>query len=209
MSNEPHDAKNAILADLKQGQRVRRNHFLPALLLVAVVAVGALVSMKTRPDLLELPPGQLAVQASLWIVCLLVMPAIGVGLLFPRRWTRVLLAGGAIVLAAASATGWPFAEIDHSGDGGVDGCLVLVVGTGVMLVLIGFLSGAFIQRRGVSGVFWVASGLALAALNVVTWHCPSSGLMHVLPSHVGGAALLLGLAVAIGVLSRRNDRASR
>lgn len=207
MSNEHDNARKAILADLKQGQRVRRNHFLPALLLVTVVSAGVLISMKTRPDLLELPPAQLALQASLWIVCLLVMPAIGVGLLFPGRGVRVVLAAGAVLLAAASATGWPFAEVEHGGHGGVDSCLMLVVGTGVMLVLIGTLSGAFIQRRGVSGVFWVASGLALAALNVVTWHCPSSGLMHILPSHVGGAALLLGLAIAVGVLSRRNYRA--
>lgn len=197
----------AILADLEHGRRSRRRHFLPALLLVAIVAGGVLVSMKTRPDLLELPPAQLVLQASLWVVCLLLMPAIGVGLLFPSRWARVGLAVGAVVLAAAAATGWPFAEIEHGGDGGMDSCLMLVIGTGTVLVLIGSASGAFIQRRGVSGVFWVASGLALAALNVVTWHCPSSGLMHILPSHVGGAALLLGLAVAVGVLNRRSDRA--
>ncbi|MEX1365459.1 MAG: hypothetical protein AB1Z98_20195 [Nannocystaceae bacterium] len=206
MTDKPNNARQAIMADLEQGQRERRNNFLPALMLVAIVAVGVLVSMKTRPDLLELPPAQLALQATLWIVCLLVMPAVGVGLLFPGRWARVALAGGAIVLAGAAATGWPFAELEHGGQGGMDSCLMLVVGTGVMLVLIGFLSGAFIQRRSVSGVFWVASGLALAALNVVTWHCPSSGIMHILPSHVGGAALLLGLAVAVGVLSRRSDR---
>lgn len=206
MTDKPNNARQAIMADLEQGQRERRNNFLPALLLVTIVAVGVLVSMKTRPDLLELPPAQLALQATLWIVCLLVMPAVGVGLLFPGRVTRVALAGGAIVIAGAAATGWPFAELEHGGRGGVDSCLMLVVGTGVMLVLIGFLSGAFIQRRSVSGVFWVASGLALAALNVVTWHCPTSGIMHILPSHVGGAALLLGLAVAVGVLSRRSDR---
>ncbi|MEM7151572.1 MAG: hypothetical protein AAF799_01975 [Myxococcota bacterium] len=201
------NAKHAILQDLKQGQKVRRAHFLPAVGLVAIVVVGVLVSMKTRPDLLELPPAQLALQGCLWILCLLVMPAVGVGLLFPSRTARFALAGTAILLAAAAATGWPFAHVHHGGEGGVDRCLSLVMGTGVMLVLIGFLSGAFVQRRGVSGVFWVASGLALVALNVVTWHCPSSGLMHILPSHLGGAALLLGLAVVVGILSRRKPSA--
>lgn len=196
----------AILADLEQGQRIRRAHFLPALLLVATVVVGVLVSMKTRPDLLELPPAQLALQAALWIVCLVVMPAVGVGLWFPGRASRLILAVGAILVAAAAATGWPFAELNHGGHGGVDRCLMLVVSTGSMLVLIGFLSGAFVQRRGVTGVFWVASGLSLVALNVVTWHCPSSGLMHILPSHLGGAGLLLGVAVVIGIVSRRSDR---
>ncbi len=205
MNPDKPSALDAIVADLKQGQHVRRAHFLPALLLVAIVAVGVLVTMSVRPDLLQLPPAQLVMHGFLWVLCLLVMPAIGVGLVFPGRWMRVALATGAVLLAAAASTGWPFAATHHGGHGGVDRCLMLVLGTGVTLVLIGFLSGAFVQRRGVSGVFWVASGLTLVALNVVTWHCPSSGLMHILPSHVGGAALLLGVAVVVGVLSRRGD----
>ncbi|MCA9709735.1 MAG: hypothetical protein KDK70_28105 [Myxococcales bacterium] len=208
MSNKKsNDALRAIVADLERGQRIRRAHFLPALLIATVVVVGVLVSMKLRPDLLEQPPEQLAIQIGLWVVCLLVMPAVGVGLMFPRRWVRVALATGAILLAAAASTGWPFVDVHH-GEGGVDQCLTMVMMTGGLLVLIGFLSGAFVQRRGVSGVFWVAAGLSLVALNVVTWHCPNSGLMHVLPSHMGGAFLLMALAVVVGVLSRRQDRAA-
>ncbi len=191
------------MQDLRKEQRVRRAHFLPALLLASVLVIGVLVSMKVRPDLLEQPPAQLLLQGALWIVCLLVLPAVGVGLLFPGRWTRMGLATGAILLAAAASTGWPFTGLQHGAEAGVDRCMMLVMGTGVMLVLIGFLSGAFVQRRGVGGVFWVAAGLTLVALNVVTWHCPASGMMHVLPSHVGGAALLMGVAVVVGVLSRR------
>lgn len=200
------NALQAILQDLEAGQRVRRAHFLPALMLAAIVVIGVLVSMNVRPDLLEQPPEQLAIQVGLWILCLLVMPAVGVGLMFPGRWLRVGLATTAILLAAAASTGWPFADIHH-GEAGVDKCLMLVMMTGVMLVLIGFLSGAFVQRRGVSGVFWIAAGLSLVALNVVTWHCPNSGLMHVLPSHMGGAIMLMVVAVVVGVLSRRQDRA--
>lgn len=200
------NAFEAITKDLRAGQRIRRAHFLPALLLASVIVIGVLVSMKVRPDLLEQPPAQLALQAALWVMCLLVLPAVGVGLLFPGRVTRVLLAVGAILLAAAASTGWPFTGLDHGGEAGADGCMMLVMGTGVMLVLIGFSSGAFVQRRGVAGVFWVAAGLTLVALNVVTWHCPASGLMHVLPSHLGGAALLMGVAVVVGVLSRRSEK---
>jgi hypothetical protein len=197
------NALQAIMQDLRKQQRVRRAHFLPALLLAAILVIGVLVSMKVRPDLLEQPPAQLALQGALWIMCLLVLPAVGVGLLFPGRWTRVVLATGAILLAAAASTGWPLTDLHHGEEGGVDRCMMLVMGTGVMLVLIGFLSGAFVQRRAVAGVFWVAAGLTLVALNVVTWHCPVSGLMHVLPSHLGGATLLMGVAVVVGILSRQ------
>lgn len=193
------------MQDLRKEQRVRRAHFLPAFLLASVLVIGVLVSMNVRPDLLEQPPAQLVLQGALWIVCLLVLPAVGVGLLFPGRWTRVGLATGAILLAAAASTGWPFTGLQHGGEAAVDSCMMLVMGTGVMLVLIGFLSGAFVQRRGVAGVFWVAAGLTLVALNVVTWHCPASGMMHVLPSHLGGAGLLMGVAVVVGVLSRQRE----
>lgn len=205
MSDTNDKALDAIMRDLKQGQRVRRAHFLPALTLMAIVVAGILVSMKVRPDLLEQPPGQLAVQVGLWVMCLLVLPAVGVGLMFPSRWARVGLAVTAVLLAGAASTGWPFTHAHQGAEAGVDRCMMLVMGTGVMLVLIGFLSGAFVQRRGVSGVFWVAAGLTLVALNVVTWHCPASGLMHILPSHVGGAALLMGVAVVVGILSRRQE----
>lgn len=207
MTPKPDNALKAILQDLEQGQRVRRAHFLPALLLAAIVVVGVLVSMNVRPDLLQQPPGQLAIQIGLWVLCLLVMPAVGVGLMFPGRWVRVGLATGAILLAAAASTGWPFTHVHH-GEVGVDSCLMMVMVTGTLLVLIGFLSGAFVQRRGVAGVFWIAAGLSLVALNVVTWHCPNSGLMHVVPGHLGGAALLMAAAVVVGVLSRRNDRSA-
>ena len=202
------NALQAIIKDLEAGQRVRRAHFLPALMLAAIVVIGVLISMKVRPDLLQQPPEQLAIQVGLWILCLLVMPAVGVGLMFPSRWLRVGLATAAILLAAAASTGWPFVDLHHHhhGEAGIDQCLMLVMMTGVMLVLIGFLSGAFVQRRGMSGVFWVAAGLSLVALNVVTWHCPNSGLMHVLPSHMGGAIMLMAVAVVVGILSRRQDR---
>lgn len=200
------DALTAITADLERDQERRRAHFLPALVLAAVVVVAALVVVNVRPDLLQQPPGQLVVQVLLWILCLVVLPAVGVGLLFPSRTGRILLAVTAVFGTAAATTGWPFAT--HHGPGSeagpaFDGCLALVLGTGGLLLAIGFLSGAFLQRRRVTGVFWVAAGVSLVALNVSTWHCPESGLVHVLPSHLGGAALLLLMGVLVGVWSRR------
>jgi hypothetical protein len=202
------DAFDAIVEDLTRTQTARRVHFLPALMLVAITVIGTLVTMSVRPDLLEQPASQLALQAVLWVMCLIVMPAIGVGLVFPGRRTRIVLAALAVATAVAATTGWPMSP--HGGDsGGVDRCMTLVLGTGVLLLGIGFLSGAFIQRRRVTSVFWVAAGLTLAALNLVTWHCPQSGLMHVLPSHLGGAMLLLLVAGAVGILAHRRDGPGR
>jgi len=204
---KPKDAYAAILQDLQRNQSSRRQHFLPALMLVAIVVVGFFVVMHTRPDLMDQPPLVLALQCMLWALCLLVMPAIGVGLFFPSRGLRIGLAVTAVFCATAATTGWPIGDHMHGGHGGFGRCGGLVIGTGVLLLGVGFLSGAFVQRRRMTAIFWVAAGLTLAALNVVTWHCPESGLMHILPSHVGGAAILLAAAVAIGIISHR--RAAR
>ena len=204
MSKSP-DALDAICQSLSQEQKQKRAHFLPALMLAAIIVIGTLVTMSVRPDLMRQPPAQLAVQMLLWVICLVIMPAIGVGLLFPGRRTRILLALAAVAAAVAASTGWPLAPHVDGGDG-VDRCLAVVMGAGALLLGIGFLSGAFIQRRRMTSVFWVAAGLTLAALNLVTWHCPQSGLMHVLPSHLGGATLLLAVAIGVGMLAHRRER---
>lgn len=198
------DAADLIAADLDRSLHRKRRHFAPALVLMAVVVGGSFVALETRPDLLEQPPAQLALQIGLWGLCLFVFPAIGVGLMFPRKSTRIGLATVAILASVAATTGWPFAGAelgDHAHASG--GCLALTLGTGILLLGIGFLSGAFVQRRRFGSVFWIAAGLALVALNVVTWHCPASGLLHIASGHLGGAALLLGLAVLVGVAARR------
>ena len=74
---------------------------------------------------------------------------------------------------------------------------------GVLLLGVGFISGAFVQRKRFGAVFWVASGVALVALNIVTWHCPGTGIFHVLPNHMGAAVGLLVLATAAGLVARR------
>ncbi len=203
----PSPALEAIRSDLGAQQRARRAHFRPALLLSLVVVLAPLVIMGVRPDLWQLPPAQLGVQVLLWVLCLVVFPAIGVGLLFLGRTTRVVLAMAAVALTVVASTGWPLSGLshDHAREGAFVGCFSVTVAIGVVMLGIGVVSGAFVQRKRVSAVFWLASGLALVALNVVTWHCPHSGMLHVLPSHVGGAAALLGLAAVIGVLVRRRE----
>lgn len=197
------DAKSAIVGDLSALQSERRRHFAPAWL-IAILLVGTLVTIGARPDLLDQPPWQLGLQALLWVFCLLLFPAIGLGLWFPGATTRLALVLAGITATVMATTGYPFVDHGaHEAWGGLDQCVGMVVGSGVILVALGFLSGAFVQRRRVTAVYWVAAGLALAALNVVTWVCPVSGLNHVLPSHVGGAMILLAMAVVVGVVARR------
>jgi hypothetical protein len=196
-------AKDLICADLEQQRRRKRAQFVPPLLLAGVVVVGSIVAFGARPDLLHQPPAQLALQIVLWGACLFVFPAIGVGLLFPGRTTRIVLAVVAIGMTLVATTGWPFASCDLGAHThGWGGCVTLTLGMGVLLLAIGFLSGAFVQRRGLSAVFWVGAGLSLMALNVITWHCPQSGLLHVLPGHLGAAVVLLVLAVVVGLVAR-------
>ena len=205
-SRPPPDALEAIRAELGQLQQERRAHFRPALLLSLVAVVAPLVVMGVRPDLLGLPPGRLAVQVVLWVLCLVVFPALGVGILFVGRTMRYVLAGTAIGLSIIAATGWPFSQAAVHDHGEMSfGCLSVTVITGVAMLGIGVLSGAFVQRRKMSAVFWIAAGLSLVALNVVTWHCPASGMLHIVPSHLGGALALLGLAALVGWLVRRRE----
>jgi hypothetical protein len=197
----------AIEANLSSALRRRRSHFLPATLLATAAVAGVLIAGTLRPDLLEQAPSQLTVQALLWVLCLLVLPAIGVGVLFVGRTARIALIVAAIVATAAATTGWPLTRSWHAGHAEpIGGCLALVGAVGVLLLGLGFISGAFVQRRRASSVFWVAAGLSLAALNVATWHCPITGLLHVVPGHLGGAALLLVLAAVVGMWAHRRAR---
>jgi len=205
---QPPSALEAISAELGHEQQERRAHFQPALLLSLVVVIAPLVVFGVRPDLLELPPERLAVQILLWILCLVVFPALGVGIFFVGRRTRYALALAAVALTVVASTGWPFSSSPaaaHDHAMAPLGCLSVTLITGVALLGIGVISGAFVQRRRVSAVFWVAAGLSLVALNVVTWHCPASGMLHVVPLHLGGAAALLGLAAVVGWFVRRRD----
>src|SRR5688500_9196349 len=142
-----------------------------------------------RVDLFEQPSWQLAIQAVSWGLCLLVFPAIGVGLWFPPRWARVLLAIAGVVAAMLAAIGWP----PQPGDAGTAPCAWVLIGGGVVFLGIGAVSGAFAQRRARSSGFWVAAGVGLTALAAITWICPNPCGAHVAWMHVAPTAGLVVL----------------
>ncbi len=209
-TRRPPSALEAIRAELAHEQQERREHFQPALLLSLVVVIAPLVVFGVRPDLLELPPERLTVQLLLWVLCLVVFPALGVGVLFVGRRVRYALALAAVVLSVVASTGWPFSAAPTAAHPAAFGpflCISVTLITGIAMLGLGVLSGAFVQQRRVSAVFWVAAGLSLVALNVVSWHCPATGMLHIVPLHLGGAAALLGLAAVVGWFVRRRDTA--
>jgi len=199
------NAANLITTDLERTRRKKRANFVPALILVLLTAVGTLLIAGVRSDLLTQPLAALGVQALLWALCLWIFPAIGVGLLFPKRWARAGLILAAIVGAFVSATGWPLGDgrLAHARPG--DACLGLILGAGALLIGISWVSGAFVQRRNVCATFWISAGLVLMAFNLVTCHCPHTGLLHVVPSHIGGALTLLAVGVTVGLVLRRTS----
>lgn len=199
------DAKALIEKDLDNLRSERRRHFVPALLLMVLCLGGFIMIRGTRPDLLEQPPWQLLVQITLWGMCLVVFPAIGLGLLFPNRGTRIALAVGGVVLTIAATMGWPFQVVPNHGFQ-LGGCLKMLLIFGAGLLGLGLFSGAFVQRRRSSAVYWVAAGVTLAALNTITWHCPETGAEHVMPNHLGGAIGMMLLASVVGFIVHRRRK---
>lgn len=203
---EPHvhvDAAQVILADLDMQQSRRRRHFAPALVIAMIAVAGPMLVIGLRPDLLAQPAWQLALQCVLWLLCLIVFPAIGLGLMFPSRGTRIGLAGGAVGLTLLATLGVPagLAAEDHGHSGAA--CSMLVVFYALAVLLMGLLSGAFVQRRRTSGVYWIAAGVSLTALSAITWQCPETGIAHVLPSHLAVAGVLMFATSVVGILAHR------
>ena len=151
------DAAKLIVDDLESRLGDRRRHFLPALLIVVLAIGGATLTMGLRPDLLAQPWWQLGLQCLLWVLCLIIFPAIGLGLLFPPRTVRVLLAGSAVALTVFATLGMPQGEVfgadEHFHFAGGCGAMIAAYATAVLLM--GLLSGAFIQRRKASAVYWI------------------------------------------------------
>lgn len=202
------DAVSAITRDLESLRARRRRHFAPALALAFVIVLGALVGFGPRSDLLEQPTWQLGVQIAAWLVCLVLFPAVGIGLWFPGRGGRALLAVGGVALAVVAALGVPLPAVETTTDAHGGGpCWMVLGGCGLVLLAIGALSGAFEQRRARSSAFWVAAGLALAALEAVTWICPSAQTRHVVSMHLGPAILVVLLAAGAGLLLHRRRQA--
>ncbi len=193
------DALAAITADLAQQQRSRRQHFLPALVLVLAIAIVLFAVVGVRVDIFDQPSWRLAIQAASWLVCLVAFPAIGVGLWFPPRWARVAIAFAGSVLAMLAALGWP----PQPGDAGGSPCAMVLVGSGLAFLGIGAVSGAFAQRRARSSGFWVAAGIGLTALASVTWMCGNDCAVHVVAMHVLPAMGLVLLGAVLGLLLHR------
>jgi hypothetical protein len=193
------DAFAAITADLERQQRSKRRHFTPALLFAIAIAVVLLAVVGVRADLLDQPPWQLVIQTASWVVCLIVFPALGIGLWFPPRWARVAIAIAGIGLSVLAALGWP----PQDGDPGAGPCAVVLVGAGALFLGIGATSGAFAQRRARSSGFWIAAGIGLTALAAITWMCPNACGRHVALMHVAPTAALVVLGVVLGLVLHR------
>jgi len=206
------DAGALIVGDLRALRRGRARHFAPALALTLLFVGGFLVLTGLRPDLWLQPGWQIAAQLAVWLLCLVALPAVGVGLWFPGRATRAALGVTAVVAALIGALGPGlmdmFAGAGPMGQGPqFDRCVASTIGAGLPLLALGVLSGAFAQRRRAGGGLWVSGGLALMALDAITWHCPSDDLGHNLFSHLGAASLLLLVAAGAGLLAHRRQRA--
>lgn len=201
------DAAALIVADLCVEQSRRRRHFVPALIIAMIAVAGPMLIVGVRPDLLAQPAWQLVLQCLLWLLCLIVFPAIGLGLLFPARGTRIALAGGAALLTVLATLGVPAGFTAGHGHSGV-ACSLLIGFYALAVLLMGLLSGAFVQRRRASAVYWIAAGISLTALSAITWQCPDTGVAHVLPSHLAVAAGLMIATSIVGILvHRRRDHA--
>lgn len=200
------DAAELILADLEVQQSRRRRHFVPALIIATIALAVPMAAIGLRPDLLAQPAWQLGLQCVLWLLCLVVFPAIGLGLMFPSRGARVVLASSAVALALLATLGVPSgtAGDDHGHSGVV--CSLLVVFYALAVLLMGLISGAFVQRRRASAVYWVAAGVSLTALSAITWQCPATGIAHVVPSHLAVAAGLMIATSLVGMLVHRRRR---
>ncbi len=208
MSDPAHlDVAKLIVDDLDSLQRERRRHFLPALVIVMMM-IGGMLAVSLRSDLLAQPWWQLAVQCVLWVLCLIVFPAIGLGMLFPSRGARIGLAITAVVLTVFATLGVPHPDSLHGDPHFGGGCERMIIGYAVMVLAMGLFSGAFVQRRKSSAVYWISAGISLTALTAITWQCPMTGAAHVLPSHLAVAAGLMVLTSLVGFFAHRRARNS-
>lgn len=197
------DVLEAIGADLSAETREKRRHFLPALV-GAISLVCALLAMAgIREDFIEMPMWrQIALGAS-WLVCGLLFPAVGVGLWFPARGTRIALAVAGIAIPVAAVVGWPMGT-DPPQQAASCGMALVALGTG--LVGVGALSGAFAQRRAATSTTWVAAGLTLAALATTSWICPVDHGGHLAWGHLIPGLAFAAVALAVGRRLHRRQR---
>ena len=199
------EIRRLILSDLAHAQRAKRRHFTPALIVTALSAAAMVTVAGVRPDLLGGPGWVLGIHALLWLLCLVALPAVGVGLWFPSRSTRVALVLGAVALTLWTTLGLASGELG-GGSLALDHCGVVVLGYGAALVALGVFSGAFQQRSRAAAVYWIAGGVSLTALQTLTFQCPLTGMAHILPNHLGAAGVLMAIAAVAGIWAHRRRR---
>jgi hypothetical protein len=194
-------ARGAIFDDLSTLHRERRARFGMNAAVVAFV-IGGMVAAMLRSDLLTQPVPALVAQISLWGLGIFVLPAIGVGLWFPRRGSSVALVIATIALASM-ATLWPtHGPVEPAGL--EPRCLVAVGMVGAVALAATVLTGAFLQCQRTSTKRWLAGGIGILSLVATVWMCSEPGVVHMLTSHIG-AALVVGLVAGwLGARARRS-----
>ncbi len=199
------DAEALITGDLADLQRERRRHFLLALAITLGGLVLSMILLGFRKDMFSQPIWQIVLQFAVWVQCFLVLPAIGLGLVFPGRAARVAVVGLAVITTLLAGVGLPTdapdltAMISHAVSDGF-GCVAYVFAAGLALLGLGYFSGAFVQRRRREAVLWVTAGIAMATVDAVTWHCPATDPTHTISTHLGAAAVILVITSALAVL---------
>lgn len=203
------DARRLIAGDLQAQRRERATHFRGALALSVALPAALIAVTGLRHDLLTQPTWLISLQILVWALALVALPAIGLGLWFPGRPARVVLgalAGAAAVLVAAGPQLVDAAALAGPAGLRLDGCTRLTFGSGVLLLAVCALSGAFAIRRRPAAALWLSAAIALLAVDTTAWHCYLTDLDHTLPSHLGSGALLLLLAGVLGVALHRRQR---
>jgi hypothetical protein len=192
-------AMRAIVDDLSTLRRERRAHFAVGAVLAGVL-LGGLVTTMARPDLLAQPWPALGAQIGLWVLGLVALPAIGVGLWFPRRHTTLGLTVATFGLAVVATFGWGAASL---GAAVVEPrCLAGAGMAGAIGLVLALASGAFVQCRRRTSKLWLAVSIGGLSLASIMWICADPGPMHVLVSHAGSAFAVSLLAMALGTRAR-------
>jgi hypothetical protein len=194
-------AMNAIVDDLSALRRERRAHFGVGAA-VGGTLLGAMVVLMVRDDLLAQPWPALGAQGALWLLGLVALPAIGVGIWFPRRSTTYGLAVATFALAIVAAFG--SAAATPLGAAALEPrCLMGAGMMGAVGLVVALSSGAFVQCRRPATKLWLAASVGALSLVGIVWMCSEPGAMHVLVSHAGAALAVSILALVLGTRARR------
>jgi hypothetical protein len=202
--SERMDVGAAIEVDLRGALRERRRFFAVALASAVVICGATLAAIGTRGDLWAQPRGLLVLQVAVWILGLGVLPSVGIGLIFPRRAALICAAIGSVGVGIIASVASEMATLGGLGLS----CAALVLMVGAALVGVAAVSGALTQRERVSSALWVAGGVSLTSLGLITWHCAPGSWSHLLVGHLGATAALLVIAGGLAVIVHRRQRAA-